>query len=70
MGKLPGINHDRAIRAFQRAGFEVIRQGGHVSMSNGRYLIIIPRNNPINAVTMFRIVRDAGLTPEDFRKLL
>ncbi len=39
-------------------------------MSNGVRELIVPRNNPINAFTMFDIVKDAGLTVEQFRKLL
>jgi predicted RNA binding protein YcfA (HicA-like mRNA interferase family) len=70
MGKLPGINHLNAVKAFERAGFEIIRQSGHIVMSDGRLTIVIPRNNPVNAITMFRIIRDSGLTLEQFRKLL
>jgi len=68
--KLPGINHKEAVRAFQKAGFKIIREGKHISMSNGSRVIIIPRANPINAFTMAGIVRDAGLTIEEFKKLL
>jgi len=68
--KLPGVNHLNAIRALEKAGFWVERQGGHVVMTNGDRTIVIPRNNPINAITMGKIVRDAGLTVEEFRKLL
>ncbi len=39
-------------------------------MKNGAREVIVPRNNPINAFTMFGIVKDAGLTLEEFRKLL
>ena len=70
MGKLPGINHLNAVKAFERAGFEIIRQSGHIVMSDGRLTIVIPRNNPVNAITMLRIIRDSGLTLEQFRKLL
>jgi hypothetical protein len=70
MGKLPGVNHLRAIRAFERAGDEVIRDGRHVSRSNGQQTLTVPRNNPIDAYAMFGIVREAGLTVEQFRKLL
>jgi len=70
MGKLPGINHLQAVKAFERAGFEIIRQSGHIVMSDGRATIVIPQNNPVNAITMFRIVRDSGLTLEQFRKLI
>ena len=70
MPKLPGINHKEAIRALKKAGFRVIREGKHISMSDGRRIITIPRANPINAFTMAGIVRDAGLTIEEFKKLL
>jgi predicted RNA binding protein YcfA (HicA-like mRNA interferase family) len=36
MGKIPGINHLQAVRALERAGFEIIRQSGHIVMSDGR----------------------------------
>jgi hypothetical protein len=39
-------------------------------MSNGGRIITIPRHNPVNAFTMGGIVRDAGLTVEQFRELL
>jgi hypothetical protein len=70
MPKVPGINHLAAIRAFQRAGFHVERQGKQIVMSNGGRIFVIPRHNPVNAITMGVIVRDAGLTPEEFRRLL
>ncbi len=70
MPKLPGINHKEAVRAFKKAGFRVIREGKHISMSDGRRIIIIPRANPINAFTMAGIIKDAGLTIEEFKKLL
>ncbi len=70
MPKLPGINHKEAVRAFKKAGFRVVREGKHISMSDGRRIIIIPRANPINAFTMAGIIRDAGLTIEEFKKLL
>jgi hypothetical protein len=39
-------------------------------MSNGRTLLVIARLNLINAITMGGIAKAAGLTPEEFRKLL
>jgi len=68
--KLPGVNHQNAIRALEKAGFRVERQGGHVVMTDGERTVVIPRNNPVNAITMGKIVRDAGLTVEEFRRLL
>jgi len=70
MPKLPEISHRRAVKAFEKAGFRIVREGKHISMTNGERIIIIPRANPINAFTMGGIIQDAGMTIEDFKKLL
>ena len=70
MPKLLGINHQRAIEAFKKAGFFVARQGKHIAMTDGKRIIIIPRSNPINSFTMAGIIKDAGLSIEEFKKLL
>jgi len=67
--KIPGVNHRDAVRALKKAGFRVVRQGKHVVMTDGVRILTIPRHNPVNAYTMGGIVRDAGLTVEEFRKL-
>jgi predicted RNA binding protein YcfA (HicA-like mRNA interferase family) len=68
--KIPGVNHLDAVKALQRAGFRVVRQGKHIVMSDGARILTIPRHNPVNAFTMGGIARDAGLTVEQFKKLL
>ena len=70
MAGLAGIAHQRAIKALQKAGFRVTRKGKHFVMTNGQKVITIPRHNPINAFTMAGIVRDAGLSISEFRRLL
>jgi predicted RNA binding protein YcfA (HicA-like mRNA interferase family) len=70
MPKLPGISQRDAIRVFEKLGYRVARQSGHVVMTNGKVRLVIPRHNPINALTMGAIAKDAGLTPEQFRALL
>lgn len=70
MPKLPGINHQQAVRALQHAGFRVLRQSKHIIMTDGVRILTIPRGNPINAFTMGGIIKDAGLSVEEFRKLL
>ena len=62
MGKLPGVNHLQAVRALETAGFRILRQGKHIVMSDGVRKVTIPRHNPVNAITMAGIVKDAGLT--------
>ena len=70
MPSLPGINHQRAVRVFQKTGFWIIRQGKHITMTNGERIITIPRANPVNAYTMAGIIIDAGLSIDEFKKLL
>jgi predicted RNA binding protein YcfA (HicA-like mRNA interferase family) len=70
MPKLSGINHLQAVKGLEKAGFYIARQGNHIVMTNGIRIVTIPRHNPVNAFTMGGIIRDAGLTVEDFRKLL
>jgi predicted RNA binding protein YcfA (HicA-like mRNA interferase family) len=68
--RIPGVNHLDVVRALERAGFVIVRQGKHIVMSNGARILTIPRHNPVNAFTMGGIARDAGLTVEQFRALL
>ncbi|HUU16898.1 MAG TPA: type II toxin-antitoxin system HicA family toxin [Sedimentisphaerales bacterium] len=70
MPKLPGVSHSCTVRAFEKAGFWVVREGKHISMTEGERIIIIPRANPINAFTMGGIIKDAGMTVKEFKKLL
>jgi predicted RNA binding protein YcfA (HicA-like mRNA interferase family) len=70
MPKIPGINHLEAVKALQKAGFRIVRQSRHIVMSNGSRIVTIPRHNPVNAITMGGIASDAGLTVEEFKKLM
>ena len=56
MPRLPGISQKQAVRVFQKLGYRIVLESGHLIMSN--------------AITMGAIARDAGLTPEQFRQLL
>ncbi|TAN61583.1 type II toxin-antitoxin system HicA family toxin [bacterium] len=70
MSELQGISHLRAVKAFEKAGFRVLRQGKHITMTNGERIITIPRANPVNSFTMAGIVKDAGLSSDVFKRLL
>jgi predicted RNA binding protein YcfA (HicA-like mRNA interferase family) len=70
MPKISGVNHLEAVRALQKAGFRILRQGKHIVMTDGVRILTIPRHNPVNAFTMGGIARDAGLTVEQFKKLV
>jgi hypothetical protein len=70
MPKVPGINHLQAIKAFEKAGFRIVRQSKHIIMSDGVYILTIPRANPINAFTMGAIIKGSGISIEKFKELI
>ena len=70
MPRIPGIGQRDAVRVFEKLGYRIVRQSGHIVMSNGKTRLVIPRHSPINAITMGAIARDAGLTPDQFRAVL
>lgn len=68
--EIAGVNYRAAIDAFQDAGFWVLREGVHVIMTDGTRILTIPCQNPVNALTLDGLVRDAGLSAEKFLQLL
>jgi glutamine cyclotransferase len=70
MPRIPAVNHLRAVRAFEKAGFRIRRQSKHIIMSNGNVTIVIPRNNPVDANLMGQLVADSGLSVQEFRELI
>ncbi len=49
--KLPGVNHLRAVRALEKAGFKIVNQGKHIVMSDGGRILTIPRHNPVTTMS-------------------
>lgn len=64
MPRLLGVSQNEAVRIFWNFGYRVVRESGHLIMSNGERRLVIPRHDPINLITMGAISRDAGLTPQ------
>ena len=64
------ISSDRAANAFSKAGFRIIKQGKHIGMSDGKRRITIPRHKRINPYTLKSIIKDAGLSDEEFKELV
>ena len=65
MPKIPGISQ----RAFLKGPTTASPDKADALWTNGKQRLIIPRHNPINAITMGSIAKSAGLTPDEFRKL-
>ncbi len=65
-----GVAHQSAVDALAEVGFWVLRTGAHTLMTDGRRILTIPCQDPINTVTMEGIVLDSGMSVEQFRNLL
>ncbi len=72
MSLFTDVSQERAIRAFQKAGFWLLKGHGtkHTAMTDGSHRITIPRHAPVNPYTLKAIIRSAGLTDQEFKKLL
>lgn len=75
MTKVPSLSYLKVIKALQRAGFIVVRQkGSHIRVQkrvgDDVIKITIPAHKPLKRSTLSHIIKDAGLTREEFLKLL
>ena len=64
------VSAERVVKALAKAGFRVVRQGKHIGMSDGQHRVTIPRHSRVNPYTLRAIIRDAGLTDEQFKSFI
>jgi predicted RNA binding protein YcfA (HicA-like mRNA interferase family) len=66
--KLPrDVSGAEAVKALRRLGFEVTRQtGSHVRMSKGRCHVTVPQHASLAPKTLQSIIRQAGVSLEEF----
>lgn len=70
--KLPRVSGRKVIKILSKQGFEVLRQkGSHVFLrhSNGK-TTVIPNHKEIDKGTLLEIIRQAGLTRDEFLELI
>ena len=73
MGRLSNISGREAVRAFERAGWQVVGQvGSHVVLIKPglRVDLSIPQHKELSVGTLRALIRNAGLTVEEFLDLL
>ncbi|MGQ9635634.1 MAG: type II toxin-antitoxin system HicA family toxin [Bryobacteraceae bacterium] len=61
----------RVVTAFQRLGFQVVREGNHIAMrrtrpEGGSDYLTMPNHRFIKASTLRAILTQAGLSRDDF----
>jgi predicted RNA binding protein YcfA (HicA-like mRNA interferase family) len=72
--RLPSLTPRRVLRALEKAGWEIHRRrGSHVSLRKEGcpYVLTVPMHTrEMPRGTLIEIIKDAGLTPEEFARLL
>jgi predicted RNA binding protein YcfA (HicA-like mRNA interferase family) len=67
MPKLPRISGPEIVRALQRVGFEVARQrGSHIIMRRGASGCVVPNHREVKVGTLAGVLRQAGVSAEEF----
>jgi predicted RNA binding protein YcfA (HicA-like mRNA interferase family) len=69
MPKLPHVSGAEIIRALERLGFIKVRQkGSHVIMRRGAIGCVVPLHREVKVGTLAGVLRQAGVTTDDFLK--
>lgn len=75
MQKLPRLSGKEVIKALSKIGFSVARQkGSHVILTkqveSGKKAVVVPNHKEVDKGTLLEIIRQAGLTKEEFINLI
>ena len=75
MSKLPVVSGDDVIKVLLKIGYEIVRQkGSHVRLRNKtdkeKKPITVPKHKEIKPGLLKRILKDANLSVDEFKKLL
>ncbi|MCC7306079.1 MAG: type II toxin-antitoxin system HicA family toxin [Acidobacteria bacterium] len=72
MSKLPrSLKPTRVIKALQKAGFEIDHTtGSHFVMKKGTLRTTVPYHKSVKTGTLRTILRQAGITLEEFLEML
>ena len=73
MNRLPILSGRECVKALEKAGFYVLRQkGSHISLVHDDPFaqVVVPDHRELDRGTLRAIIRQAGLSVDDFLKLL
>ncbi len=71
MPKFSGLSGQDMVRAFERLGFEVLRQtGSHIIMRRGASGCVVPNHKEVKVGTVNGVLRQAGVSADEFSKAL
>jgi predicted RNA binding protein YcfA (HicA-like mRNA interferase family) len=78
VSKLPSIQSNKIINCLLKAGFDyapIKGKGSHIALVRAgdygdKYLVIIPKRDPVPKGTLISIIKQSGLTREEFIELM
>jgi predicted RNA binding protein YcfA (HicA-like mRNA interferase family) len=71
LSKLPLLSWREVVKALTKTGFQVARQkGSHLILIKNEYVVPVPKHKEIKRGLLMEIISEAGLTKEEFLKLL
>jgi predicted RNA binding protein YcfA (HicA-like mRNA interferase family) len=78
VSKLPTVPSNKIIKNLLKAGFDyapIKGKGSHIALvrvgdHGEKYLVIIPKRDPVPKGTLMSIIKQSGLTREEFIKLM
>lgn len=67
MARVPRVSGPEAVRALERLGFQVVRQrGSHIVMRRAERGCVVPNHRELKLGTLAGVLRQAGVSTEDF----
>jgi len=71
--KPPLLSGKKIVKAFEKAGYyRVSQKGSHIKIRNDtrQIILVIPDHREVDRWTLKGIIRDSGITVEEFIRLL
>jgi predicted RNA binding protein YcfA (HicA-like mRNA interferase family) len=71
LSRLPLLSWREVVKVLAKAGFQAARQkGSHLILIKDEYIVPVPKHKEIKRGLLMEIIAEAGLTKEEFLKLL
>jgi predicted RNA binding protein YcfA (HicA-like mRNA interferase family) len=71
LSRLPLLSWREVVKVLAKAGFQVARQkGSHLILIKDEHIVPVPKHKEIKRGLLMEIIAEAGLTREEFLKLL
>ncbi len=72
MSRLGNIGYKKAVRAFERAGWQILRQkSSHIVLRKAGFPnIVIPAHKEVSPYLLLSQIKRAGMTVDEFLRLI